>query len=81
MLMVSKLEYLLQLFYGYFSNSPKHHLEFQKLVEITETKGLKVDVKTRWINMLAPLKYVEKKYKILIVKITIDFGSMEGVRS
>ncbi len=26
MLMVS---YLLQLFYGYFSNSPKHHLEFQ----------------------------------------------------
>jgi len=44
MLMVSKLEYLLQLFYGYFSNPPKHHLEFQKL-EITKTKGLKVDAK------------------------------------
>jgi hypothetical protein len=56
--MVSKLEDLLQSLYGYFFNSPKQHLEFQKLVEIVEIKGLKVfqNVKTRWINMLTLLK-------------------------
>ncbi len=36
MLMVSKLENLLQSLYGYFSSSPKHHLEFTKLVKIVE---------------------------------------------
>jgi hypothetical protein len=40
--MVSKLEDLLQLFYGYFYSSSKHHLEIQNLVEIIEIKGLKV---------------------------------------
>ncbi len=52
--MISKLENFLQMLYGYFSTSPKRHLEFTKLVEIVETKGLKViqNVKTRWINML-----------------------------
>jgi hypothetical protein len=42
MLMVSKLEDLLQTFYGYFSSSPKHHLQFTKLVAIVEIKGPKV---------------------------------------
>jgi hypothetical protein len=60
--MVSKLEDLLQSLYGYFPNSPKQHFEFQKHVEIVGTKGLKVlhNVKTRWINMLASLKWVGK---------------------
>jgi hypothetical protein len=40
--MVSKLEDLLQSLYGYFSNSPKRHLEFIKLAKIVETEGLKV---------------------------------------
>ncbi len=47
-----------------------------------ETKGLKVvwDVKTRRINMLATLNHVEKKYKMLIAKMAIDFNLMEGAR-
>jgi hypothetical protein len=40
--MVSKLEDLLQLFYGYFYSSSKCYLEIQNLVEIIEIKGLKV---------------------------------------
>jgi hypothetical protein len=40
--MVSKLEDLFQSLYGYFFNSPKCHLEFTKLVEIVETKDLKI---------------------------------------
>jgi hypothetical protein len=39
--MVSKFEDLLQSLYGYFSSSPKCHLEFIKLDKIVETKGLK----------------------------------------
>jgi len=64
MLMVSKLENVLQSLYGYFFSFPKHHLEFTKLVEIVEIKGLKVfwNAKTRWINMLALLKRVGKEY-------------------
>jgi hypothetical protein len=52
--MVSKLENLLQVFYGYFYTSPKCRIEFTELVEIVKTQGLKVlpNVKTRWIGML-----------------------------
>jgi len=39
MLMVSKLEDLLQKNYGYFSSSPKHHLQFTKFVAIVKIKG------------------------------------------
>jgi hypothetical protein len=42
MFMVSKLEDLLQTFYGYFSSFPKHHLQFTKLVAIVKIKGPKV---------------------------------------
>jgi hypothetical protein len=41
--MVAKLEDLLQSLYSYFSNSPKHHLEFHfKLVKIIETRRFKI---------------------------------------
>jgi hypothetical protein len=40
--MVLKLEYIFQSFYGYFSSSPKHHLELMQLVEIVKLKGFKV---------------------------------------
>jgi hypothetical protein len=36
--MVAKLEDLLQSLYFYFSNSPKHHLEFTKLAKMVETR-------------------------------------------
>ncbi len=82
--MVSKLEDLFQSLYGYFSSSPKCHFEFTKLVQIVETKGLKVfrNVKIiRWISMLAPLKWVGKEYKTLIVKITTHSGYVEAART
>ncbi len=42
MAIVAKLENLLQSLYSYFSNSPKCHLEFTKLVEIMEIGRLKI---------------------------------------
>jgi hypothetical protein len=80
MLMVFKLEDLFQSLYKYFSSSPKHHLEFTKLVEIMEIEGQKAirNVKTRWISMLAPLKRVGKKYKTLIAKMVTNSGIMEA---
>jgi hypothetical protein len=48
-----------------------------------ETKGLKVfqNVKTRWINMLAPLKKVGKRYKTLIAKMAIDSGIVKVTKA
>jgi hypothetical protein len=40
--MVCKLENLFQALYVYFSESPKKHLKFNKLVEIMETQGNKL---------------------------------------
>jgi hypothetical protein len=81
--MISKLLHLFYSPYGYFSNSQKCHLEFSKLAKIVETKGFKVlqNVKTRWINMLTPLKWVKKKYKTLIIKMATNNGSMETTKA
>jgi len=81
--MVSKLKDLLQSLYGYFLSSPKCHLEFTKLIENVEIKGLKVlqNVKTRWNSMLTPLKHVGKKYKTLIVKMAINSGFVEVTKT
>ncbi len=80
--MVSKLKDFLKALYEYFSSSPKHHLEFTKLVKIVKIEQLKVfqNVKTRWINMLQPLKRVWEKYKMLITNMTIDYISMESTK-
>jgi hypothetical protein len=32
------------------------------------------NIKRRWIDMLAPLKWVGKKYKTLIAKMEVDNG-------
>lgn len=75
---VHKLEGMCKSLYSYFSASPKHHLEFTKLLEIVETEGLKVlkQVWTRWISLLEPslepLRCISSKYKTLIVKFTKD---------
>jgi len=62
-----------------FFTSPKHHLEFTKLAEIIETKGLKVlwNVKTRWISLLQSLNRVGKENKTLFVKMAIDNANVE----
>ncbi len=66
-----------------FFGSPKHHLGFTKLVEIMEIEGLKVlwNVKTRWINMLAPFKKFGKDYKTLIAIMVVDNGIMEASKA
>jgi hypothetical protein len=71
---VNKIESLCKNIHSYFSHSPKRHLEFTKLAEIVETKGLKIlnNVKTRWISLLEPLKRVLGKYKTLIAKMCED---------
>jgi hypothetical protein len=83
MLLVSTLENLFQALYGYFSTSPKCHLEFTKLAEIVEIEGLKVlqNVKTRWINMLQPLKWVGKEYKVFIPKMATNNVNLESTKA
>ena len=74
---VSKGESLLSALHAYFSKSPKKSLEFSKLAEIMETKGLKIlkHCKTRWVGMLAPLKRVLSEWRLLIVKMAMDYSS------
>ncbi len=83
MLMVSKLENLLQALYKYFSTSQECHLEFTKLAKIIKTKGLKVlqNVKTRWIGMLQPLKWVGKEYKTFIAKMATNSVNVESAKA
>jgi hypothetical protein len=71
---VQKLENLCKSLHPYFASSPKCHLEFTKLTEVVETKGLKIlnKVHTRWISLLEPLKCISSKYKMLIVKFAQD---------
>jgi hypothetical protein len=81
--MVSKLEDLLQTFYGYFSNSPKHHIQFTKLVAIIKIEGPKVisNLKTRWISMFQPLKCVGNKYRNLIIKMETNCNLLESTKA
>jgi len=79
MFMDFKLEDLLQTFYGYFSSSPKHHLQFTKLVAIIKIEGPKVisNFKTRWIRMFQPLKCVGNTYRNLIIKMETNYNLLE----
>ena len=71
---VQKLENLSKSLHSYFVSSPKCHLEFTKLTEVVETKGLKIlnKVHTQWISSLEPLKSISSEYKTLIVKFAQD---------
>jgi hypothetical protein len=55
---------------------PKCYLEFQKFAEILEVECLIffLNLKRRGIDMLAPLKWVGKKYKTMIAKMEVDNG-------
>jgi hypothetical protein len=66
---VSQIEDLLQSLYAYFNKSPKQHLQFVKLTEVLQSKGLKIlkNVKTRWISILSPAVRVMNEYKVLLV--------------
>jgi hypothetical protein len=75
--LVAKLESLCQAMYAYFSHSPKKHLEFQKLVDVVETKGLRIlrNVTTR--SLLDPLRRIMGEYKTLLVKMCDDAAVKE----
>jgi hypothetical protein len=72
--MVEGIEDMLANLYTYFCKSPQKHLEFLKLVEVMETKGLKIlrNIKTCWISMLAPVVRVMNEYRTLLVKFQQD---------
>jgi hypothetical protein len=64
--------------HGYFSHSPKRHLEFQRLVQTLETKGNKIfkNVKTRWMSMLDALKRIMVEYRPLFVMMQADYSTI-----
>jgi hypothetical protein len=81
--MVSKLANLFQALYKYFSSSPECHLEFYKLAKVVKTEGLKVlqNVKTIWISMLQPLKWVGEEYKTFIAKMATNNANVESPKA
>ncbi len=78
--MVNHLEVVMQSLYKYFSSSPMRHLELAKLGDIMETKGLKIlnNVKTHWISMLSPFKWVLQKYRPLLLKMALDSPTIQA---
>jgi hypothetical protein len=68
--LMSSIENMLQSIYNYFSHSPKHHLEFVKLVELMQTKGLNIlkNIKMWRLSMLFPTMKIMNKYPTLLVK-------------
>jgi hypothetical protein len=81
--MVERIESMLQRLYNFFAHSPKKHLEYVKLAEVMETKGLKIlkNIKTQWISMLSLAIRVMNKYKTLLVKISQDVETMATAKT
>lgn len=71
---MGQIEGMLQDLYTYFSHSPKWHLEFVKLSEVIQIKGLKIlkNIKTRWLSMLSPIVRVMNEYRMLLMKMEQD---------
>ena len=71
---VARIEEMLGSLYAFFAHSPKRHLEFVKLAEVMQSKGLKIlnNIQTRWINMLSPVVRVMNEYRVLLVKMSMD---------
>ena len=68
------VEILLRKTHNYFSHSPKRHLEFVKLAEVMETKGLRLlkNVQTRWVSLLEPLRRFLAQYRVVMAKMAED---------
>jgi hypothetical protein len=71
---ITKIEGFMLNMYGYFSHSPKRHLEFQRLVQTLETKGNKIlkNVKTR-MSIFYALKRIMAKYRPLLAMMQVDY--------
>ncbi len=78
--MFCRLENLFQTLYAYFSKSSKRHLKLNKLAKIMEIQGNKLlkNVKTRWIFMWEPTKKLMSAYYTLVVKMAMDFASINS---
>jgi hypothetical protein len=76
---MNRIEGLLASSHAYFKHSPKRHLEFMKLAELMETKGLKLlkNVKTRWVSLIEPLRRILQEYRVLLAKMKADSLSKE----
>jgi hypothetical protein len=68
------IENMLQSMYNYFSHSPRYHLKFVKLVELVQTKGLKIlkNVKMQSFSILSSTMRVMNEYQTLFVKMQQD---------
>jgi len=79
---VSIIEKLLQKCRAYFVHSPKKHLEFTKLTNMMETKGLKMlmNMKTRWVSVLDPLRRILSKDRPLLAKMSMDSNNNQTTK-
>jgi len=70
----SVVEQVIQKTHAYFNKSPKRFCEYQKLAEDMETRGLKplLQVTTRWVSLLEPLRRLLADYRTLLAKIKAD---------
>jgi hypothetical protein len=61
------------------SSSLKRHMEFVKLVELMEAKGLKLlkNVNTRWASLIEPLRRILQECRVLLAKMKVDNISQE----
>ncbi len=81
--LVFRIENLLQCLYGYFSHSPKRHLEFTKFTKIVETKGKRIlwNIKIRWISMINLVKWVLFEYCTLLMKMALNATIIPSAQS
>lgn len=68
------IEMVLNATNAYFSHSPKRYVEFNKLVELIETKGLKLlkSIKTCWVSLTKPFVRLLVEYETLMYKLYCD---------
>ncbi len=79
---VNNIKDLSQSCHAYFAHNLKMHLVFTKLIDIMETKGLKMlkNMKTQWISLLDALWNFFSKYKPLLAKTFMDNSSNQTTK-
>jgi len=79
---VNNIKDLSQSCHVYFAHSLKMHLVFTKLIDLMETKGLKMlkNMKTQWISLLDLLWNFFSKYKPLLTKTFLDNSSNQTTK-
>ena len=70
------IEGLLKKIHAHILHLPKRHLEFVKLVEIMETKGLKLlkNIQTHYVLFLEPLKQLLAQCRVVLPKMVKDYN-------